>query len=176
MIRMILVLALALGSPAPAKWKYELVKDPMNDSSRSVLSLSAEAAIDGKTPELVIRCPHPDTKKDVWGKKHVVGGNAEVYVVTGWPVHGGYAHALRVRLDDQKPITDRWIDAEDLGAVFHDTLTVKGQVQFIQRVAAAHKMLFEFTPYMGTPKVAEFDVTGLDTLLPKMYEVCEWPK
>jgi hypothetical protein len=35
-------------------------------------------------------------------------------------------------------------------------------------------MLFEFTPY--TSKVAEFDVTGPDTLLSKMHEACEWPK
>jgi hypothetical protein len=37
-------------------------------------------------------------------------------------------------------------------------------------------MLFEFTPYMGTPKVVEFDVAGIDSYLPKKYEACDWPK
>src|SRR5262249_10292520 len=119
----------------------------MDDRSQAVLSLDAENLIEGKYPTLVIRCDAPKQAKDGWGRKRIVA-NAAVYVVTNTPVDRGEERRLRVRLDDRPAESDTWVDSDSLHAGFHDCANVKGQVQFVKRIAASKRILFEFTPLL----------------------------
>jgi hypothetical protein len=176
-IKAALFFAALLGSISTdgGKWKFQTAQDPMDDKGRAVLSLDAENRIEGKFPALIIRCDATKQSKDGWGRKRTVA-NAAVYVVTNTPVDRGDERHLRVRLDDRPAESDTWVDSDSLHAVFHDTATVKGQVQFVKRIAAAKRMLFEFTPFLGTPQVVEFDVAGLDHYMEQMSSFCGWPK
>lgn len=170
-IAVLMFVSMAAASDAPStKWTFERTQNPIDDKVRGVLSLPAESPIGERVPKLIIRCQRADSGR------HYAGRDLEVYVVTNMPVHGGDTHKLRVRFDNEKPVEDTWNDSQELGAVFHFTMTPQGQLHFVQKMAAAHKLLFEFTPYLGTPQVAEFDLTGLSLFMPQLYDACNWPK
>jgi hypothetical protein len=152
------------------KWEFREVQDTMDNITRVMLSLNAETQVDGKTPTLVIRCQEHNKEKRIYHP------NVDLYVITNTPVHGASAHRLRVRFDDGKPESETWQDSEDLEAVFRVTFTDKGQIRFLQRMAAARAMLFEFTPYLGVRQVMTFDVTGLGPHLERAAQLCAWPK
>jgi hypothetical protein len=175
----IFLLIFSAASAAVAQqWEFTQERDRMDDKNWTYLRLKAEPSeLVDRIPTLMIRCTEGKIRNDGWGKKKIYADIPDVYVVTGTPVHGsGYDHTIRIRFDDQKLESDLWTDSENFSAVFHTTATVKGQIRFIERIAAAKKMLFEFTPYMGSRTIAEFNVAGLSDQLPKMSEACGWPQ
>jgi type VI secretion system protein VasI len=148
------------------KWTVKQKASPMDSSKTVVLTLNAENTIHGpigdRTPSLIIRCKE---------------GKTDAYVVTGMAAsveedsEGGPSedHQVRLRFDDNPPATDRWSESTS-----HSGLFASDAVAFSKQLAGAQKFTFEFTPFDANPAVAQFDLKGLSSHLPKVAEVCGW--
>jgi hypothetical protein len=147
-------------------WTVKEEVSPMDSSKTVVLTLSAENTIHGpigdRRPSLIIRCKE---------------GKTDAYVVTGMAAsveedsEGGPSedHQVRLRFDDNPPATDRWSESTS-----HSGLFASDAVAFSKQLAGAQKFTFEFTPFDANPAVAQFDLKGLSSHLPKVAEVCGW--
>src|SRR5579863_7010314 len=171
------------ASPAD-KWHVATGKSPMDDLKTVVLSLDSEDLVEGPLgavrPSLVVRCQEKST---------------DVYVVTGMAANietepdgtPSDTRKVRIRLDDG-PATDyySWKESADRKALFAAETVSGGNdfdertwqhhpvSEFAQQLAGARKMAFQFTPFDGSPQVARFDLSGLDTRLHQVGEACEW--
>lgn len=166
-----------LGPIASDKWHLTESRSPMDDSKTVVLSLDSEDLIRGPIgpvkPTLIVRCQEMKTT---------------VYVITGMAarietdVDGGPSdyHKVRVRIDDGVASSESWTEATDHRALFagdeiYDINALKGwRIAFAKKLAGATTLIFEFTPFDGSPQTARFDLRGLDTHLGKVAEACNW--
>jgi type VI secretion system protein VasI len=169
------------GPTASDKWRVTESRSPMDDSKTVVLSLDSEDLIQGPIgsvkPTLIVRCQEKKTA---------------VYVVTGMAarieedVDGGPSdyHKVRLRIDDGVASPESWTEATDHRALFasdevYDTnghyAGTGGRIGFAKRLAGATTLIFEFTPFDGSPQTARFNLRGLDTHLDKVAEACSWP-
>lgn len=142
-------------------WRVSQDTSPMDGSETVTLDLDSEDSIQGwvksEKPTLIIRCKENRT---------------EVYVVTGMAASvefGTEGHTVRTRLDDRKPVSQRWSDSTD-----HKALFAPNPIPLAKRLANAKKLAFEFTPFEASPAIAEFDLTGLESHLGKVASACGW--
>lgn len=152
----------------------------MDDSKTVVLSLDSEDLIQGPIgsvkPTLIVRCKEKKT---------------DVYVVTRMAARieedgeGGPSdyHKVRIRIDDGIASPESWTEATDHKALFAPDriydLTEHYEMKewraaFARKLARATTLIFEFTPFDGSPQTARFDLRGLDTHLDRVAEACNW--
>lgn len=78
-------------------------------------------------------------------------------------------HHIKLRFDSNPPISDRWVESTNHSGLFTDD-----PVGFSKQLLAAQKFAFEFMPFDANPAVAQFDLKGLSSHLPKVAEACGW--
>jgi hypothetical protein len=139
----------------------------MDDSKTVVLALDSDDEVRGPLgavrPTLMIRCQE---------------GKTESYVVTGMAANiegssdGGLSeyHTVKVRFDDAPPQQfGLWSESTD-----HQALFIGNGQALAKELSKANAFTFQFTPFDGSPQVAQFDVRGLDPHLHKVAEACGW--
>ncbi|WP_230467534.1 hypothetical protein [Lujinxingia vulgaris] len=150
--------------PSPrGKWHVDVRTSEMDDSKTVVLALDSENRVENwlsqkKQARLLIRCQENRTS---------------AYVNTGMqanPELGNYnkAHA-RIRLDQDEPKRVNMSESTDGEALFFP-----GSTRYPKMMEGKTKMLFEFTPFNQGNVRFEFDLTGIDEVLPQVKEACGW--
>jgi hypothetical protein len=149
--------ASAVTPPQPVgKW----LASPASPGEESLsLSLKAEKEVKGwmksAVPTLTVQC----------GKK-----KAAVYVETWLPLEITQVdkQIVRIQFDDGRPSPQRWQEITNaaMGASARDSMLLVRQ--FIQ----SKKFVLEFTPFNSPPVRAEFDITGLEALMPQLARTC----
>ncbi|TXT27007.1 MAG: hypothetical protein FD134_265 [Gallionellaceae bacterium] len=106
-------------------------------------------------PTLTVQC----------GKK-----KAAVYVETWLPLEVTQVdkQIVRIQLDNGRPIPQRWqeITNASMGASARDSMLL------VRQFTQSKKFVLEFTPFNSPPVRAEFDVTGLEALMPQLTRTC----
>lgn len=144
------------------QWIVEEGTSPMDDSRTVTVRLEAENTVKGwltnERPWLIIRCLENKT---------------ELAVLTGMSSSVEYGslhrHTVRIRLDDDKPFSEKWSESTDDKALF----APRG-IALAKKIAKAKKMLFEFVPFRGKTAIVEFSVDGLNKHLKKVADACNW--
>jgi hypothetical protein len=148
------------------KWVVREETSPMDSSKIVILTLNAENTISSVTgdrkPSLLIRCKE---------------GKTDTYVSTGVPasveedIEGGPSedHHVRLRFDENPPITDRWVEATNHGGLF-----ATDGISAAKQIAGAHKLAFEFTPFDANPATIQFDLNSLSSHLQMVADACKW--
>ncbi len=96
----------------------------------------------------------------------------EVYVVTGTTASVEYAtdsHTVRLRFDDEKPITQHWSESTDSKALF-----APNAILLAKQLSDHNKFTFEFTPFQGNPAIAVFELDGISKHIGKVEKACGW--
>jgi type VI secretion system protein VasI len=149
--------------PAQGRWNVEHGQSQVDDSKTVVLSLNAESAITAwpavvHVPTLILRCQEKKT---------------EAYITTGAApvVESGNLDGATVLLRFDK----------DNAAQYNASKSTDGKALFlpspiarIKTMAAHERMLFRFTPFNSNPQETEFDLRGLDKVLPELAQTCGW--
>jgi len=145
----------------------------MGDAVTYVLSLEAESSVP-VVPKLVIACST---------------GNLRLYINTQTPLSQdpeyteiGWYSVGRYRFGQEQPQTVSWETSTDHEAIFVPKITVDGSnmqhqfaLEFLDRIAAAQILHFEYNPLNGDRTVAEFDVRGLAGHLIHLKTQCPYP-
>lgn len=108
-------------------------------------------------PSLVVRC---------------VSNRTEVFVFTETAAKiepGMEDRAVRVRLDDEPYVEERWPDSEE-----HKGLFAPHGETLAQRLVNARTLRFEFTPHNASPAEVQFNVAGLRDLIEPVQKKCGW--
>lgn len=140
----------------PGKW--QVLASPPGEESLS-LSLKAEKEVKGwmksATPTLTVQC----SKK-----------KAAVYVETWLPLEITQVdkQIVRVQFDNGRPSPQRWQELTNaaMGASAKDSLLL------VRQFTQAKRFVLEFTPFNSPPVHAEFDITGLEALMPQLARIC----
>jgi len=155
------------------KWHVTEEKSPMDDSKTIVLTLDSDDMIQGPLgavrPSMIVRCK--EKKTDVYIATHMAAN-----------VEADDEHTVGIRLDDGPAEHEDWSESTDHEALFasdmiwtdHEPTYSGGRIEFAKRLAGASRLTFQFTPFDGSPQVAQFDVRGLDPHLHKVAEACGW--
>ncbi|HCR4011190.1 type VI secretion system-associated protein TagO [Citrobacter werkmanii] len=77
--------------------------------------------------------------------------------------------AITIRLDGGKPVKRTWGGGEGEDSAFSPN-----PVQLVKELSKHKKAIFGFEPYGSTMQVVEFDLTGMDKILDKLSESCNW--
>ena len=152
------------GQLTAGKWAISTGGVSKVDDSKTVtLWLDAESTISGwpgKThrPVLFLRCQEKKTA---------------AYVTTGMAANVEYGHyneaSVTLRFD-QQPAKKMWAsESTDNEAVF-----LPSAIGQIRTMAKAERMLFRFTPFNSNQQETEFDLRGLERVLPYLQEACGW--
>jgi len=108
-------------------------------------------------PLLVVRCIAKSTEVFVWtGTALAMEANTE-------------DHAVTYRLDDEPELTERWRDSAE-----HDALFTPDGAAFTERLIRARSMRIGYTPHNAASVVAQFNVSGLGTLVEAFAKECGW--
>jgi hypothetical protein len=78
-------------------------------------------------------------------------------------------HTVNVAFDGTAGHSEQWIASDDYAGLF-----APDAVDAARRIARAHRLRFGFTPYNGSPVVADFDVRGFDAVLDGLARSCRW--
>lgn len=160
------LLACACAAPVAAETtlqsfgKWQVSPMPSAGEESLALSLKAEKAVKGwmktSVPVLTIQC---------------TSGRAALYVETGMALEVTMVdqQIVQLRLDDNKPFTQRWRE------VTNATVSAREATTLIKQLAQSQKFIFEFTPFSSAPAQAEFAVAGLSAYLPRLAKAC-WGK
>ena len=106
-------------------------------------------------PVLVVRC---------------LSREIDAFVVTGSASSaeaGRDDHAVHVTMDDQPPAAERWLDSAE-----HDALFAPRGATFVDRLAKARSLRFEFTPHNTPTAEASFDLTGAADVAARLARTC----
>jgi Type VI secretion system VasI, EvfG, VC_A0118 len=76
---------------------------------------------------------------------------------------------VRIRLDASAPLRQQWSKSTDGQALF-----APDAINFARDLAKSHTFLFEFTPFEKRDRTVNFDVSGLDSMLLKVSDMCGW--
>lgn len=143
---------------AARRWHFSADTDAMDGGIARFAEVRSPDDVHGLNPTLFIRCAH---------------GSLSAYVSTIAEVYPDdfeeYAAPVRVRFDSGPVMRDRWETASD-----HRSLFSRRPAAFLRVLRRSSRMRFEFTPSDGVAKVASFDVSGLDSLLPRVAAQCGW--
>jgi hypothetical protein len=78
-------------------------------------------------------------------------------------------HTVSVAFDGTPGHSEQWIASDDYAGLF-----APDAVDAARRIARARTLRFGFTPYNGSPTVADFDVRGFDAVLDGLARSCRW--
>jgi hypothetical protein len=76
-------------------------------------------------------------------------------------------HTVRIGLDDEPDVEQRWLESTDMRALFAPEGTA-----LASRMATARRLRFAFKPFNAPPAVVEFDVHGFEGPLAAMSKTC----
>ncbi len=146
-------------------WRVRTEKSPMDDVTNVYVSLDADEAIKGwlseETPTLVLRCQKKKT--EVYFDAHMqVDAKYSVYGSTG---------SVRIRFAQQKAETFHFPTSTDGQALF---VMYPDPISFIKRILKHQTMMVEFTPFNRGPVTTTFNLSGLDSKIGQLREVCGW--
>jgi len=135
--------------PSPDGWvDLPRERSKIDDTEIIAIRLRGQNVIQGwlarARPELYIR----------WKE-----GEFEAYIWEGMPAEpelGVETFTVRVRFDSQPATVQQWEESND-----HESLFSPAAIDFINKLASAKKLTFEFTPFQAPPQVIDFDVRGL---------------
>jgi hypothetical protein len=108
-------------------------------------------------PLLVVRC---------------TGNRTETFVYTETAARiepGKEDRAVRVRLDDEPYVDDRWLDSAE-----HKGLFAPNGETFTHRLVNASTLRFQFTPHNAETAEVQFNVAGLRELIGPVQKKCGW--
>lgn len=150
-------------NPLRGRWQMEEGRSPMDDSPTVLLSLAASGTLTNAAgaevaPTLFVRCLESTT---------------EVFVHTELPAlpepGSDGTTTVRFRVDDEPAVRQRWVDSTDRLAYF-----APEGIPLARRLASARTLRWEYTALADGRHIVEFDVRGLDALLPDVAEACGW--
>lgn len=152
--------AVSAESPASPKWVGGVIN--VGPKYREVVyELAAENEIatwaKRVRPVLTVRC---------------ASGNGEIFVLTetAAAMEGDDGrHTVYVAYDGTAGHSEHWIASDDYAGLF-----APDAVAAARRIAQARSLRFGFTPYNGSPVVADFDVRGFDAVLAGLARSCRW--
>ncbi len=78
-------------------------------------------------------------------------------------------YTVRIRLDKNKPIKQRWREANT-----SDALKAPNAISLARQINKSEKMLFEFNAFNSGSQIIEFDVRGLEPYLKELADTCNW--
>ena len=148
------------ASMVAPKWKRTPQSRWAADGSRMIgFEVEAERDVDVYMdrirPILAVRCASRVT---------------EVFVVLQSAAsieNAGDTHAVKISLDGEPDVEQRWLDSTDKQALFApDAKVLAG------RMAASRRLRFSFKPFSAAPATVEFDVHGFDEPLAAMSKTC----
>jgi hypothetical protein len=146
--------------PVGGKWNVLTETSAFDDGPVVMLSLRAEQVVEGflttYRPILTLRCEE---------------GVIEAFIVTGMAADVEFGNTggatVRLRVDDAAAETTNTTRSTDDEALFFDNAR-----PLIERLTAAERLLFGFTPFNASPVETWFDLRGLDEVVPQLYEAC----
>lgn len=142
------------------KWKRSQQSRWAADGSRMIgFEVEAERDVDVYMdrirPILAVRC---------------VSRATEVFVVLQSAAsieNAGDTHTVKISLDGEPDVEQRWLDSTDKQALF----APDGKV-LAGRLAASRRLRFSFKPFNAAPATVEFDVHGFEGPLAAMSRTC----
>jgi hypothetical protein len=147
-------------SASAPKWSRTAQSRWATDGSPTIgFEVEAERDVtvymDRVRPVLAVRC---------------ISGQTEVFVVlrsASSIENGSNTHTVRIGLDDQPDVEQRWLDSSDLQALF----APEGNA-IAAGLATARRLRFAFKPFNAPPASVEFDVHGFEGPLAAMSKTC----
>lgn len=129
-----------------SEWELSDSRDAMDNTPKVTLSKSSS---DGAT--LIIRCAK--RKTEAYVDTATITGNADV----------------RIRFDQSQPVRQSWTRSTDDKALF-----APDSVSFARELAKAKTFMIEYTPFESGERTITFDVSKLESSLPRISEACDW--
>jgi hypothetical protein len=150
----------APAAGAAPKWVRTRQSGWASDGSRTIaFELKAEREVPvwmrRVRPTLALRC---------------LGREIEMFVVTDWPASPEEtpdSHTVKIALDAAAGVSERWEASVD-----KQTLFAPNGAAFARKLTGAKALHFGFTPFNAPPVSVDFDVTGIDKLLPVAAKTC----
>lgn len=141
-----------------SKWVMEESHSKIDDSRKVVIALKSSNEIEGRLSRLaprtlILRCLENKTS-----------------VIVGLNMFLG-SDPIRVtqRFDKKKATKRRWDLSTDHEAMFH-----RKPIGFIREIMKHKKLLLELIPYNESPRLLEFDISGLSNVIKPLQEACHW--
>ena len=147
-------------STSAPKWSRTRQSQWATDGSRTI-GFEVEALqdvavyMDRVRPVLAVRC---------------ISQQTEVFVVLRSSPsieNGGDTHTVRIGLDEEPDVEQRWLDSSNMQALF-----APDPKAFAARMATARHLRFGFKPFNAPPAAVEFDVHGFEGPLAAMAKTC----
>jgi hypothetical protein len=147
-------------STSAPKWSRTRQSQWATDGSRTIgfeVAAQRDVAVymDRVRPVLGVRC---------------ISRQTEVFVVLSSAPsieNGSDMHTVRIGLDDEPDVEQRWSESSNLQALFAPDANA-----FAARMLTARHLRFAFKPFNAPPVTAEFDVHGFDGPLAAMTKTC----
>jgi hypothetical protein len=147
-------------STSAPKWSRTRQSQWATDGSRTTgFEVEAERDVtvymDRVRPVLAVRC---------------ISRQTEVFVVLRSAPsieNSDNTHTVRIGLDDEPDVEQRWLDSSNMQALF----APDGKA-FTARMATARRLRFAFKPFNAPPTAVEFDVHGFEGPLAAMSKTC----
>ena len=138
-----------------SNWIVNDKTNPIDDTRTVALLLrSASGTSRGGQPiGLILRCQSGDTT-----------------VFINWSDYLGSEANVLTRVGTDEAATRRWSLSTDSQATF----APGNNIEFIQRLLGADRLVAQVTPYSESPVTAIFDLTGIETALAPLREACGW--
>jgi len=157
LLPLLLVAYHPVDAASPPSGGWHVVAPGPGAETSVTLSLQAQHEVKGwqkgAVPVLTLQCEN---------------GKAAVYVQTGLPLEVTMVdkQIVRVRLDDNDFVSQRWREVNNAVVSPRDAAAMIGQL------ARSRKFVLEFTPFSSPPVQAEFAVEGLSDYLPLLEGAC----
>jgi len=147
-------------STSAPKWSRTRQSQWATDGSRTIgFEVEAQRYVtvymDRVRPVLAARC---------------ISQHTEVFVVLGTAAsieNGGDTHTVRVGLDDEPDVEQKWLDSTDMQALFSPDAA-----PLAARMATARRLRFAFKPFNAPSVAVEFDVHGFEGPLAAIAKTC----
>jgi hypothetical protein len=147
-------------SASAPKWSRTSQSEWATDGSRTIgFEVEAERDVtvymDRVRPVLAVRC---------------ISRQTEVFVVLRSSPsieNGDNTHTVRIGLDDEPDVEQRWLDSSNMQALFAPDGTA-----FAAGMASARRLRFAFKPFNAPSAQVEFDVHGFEVPLAAMSKTC----
>lgn len=149
-------------SATAGKWSVDRDKNPIDDTERVVLRLTADSGVSRWNDEIsfIARCRSNETEAYiVWND--YLGNDGD---------HRNEFKNVTVRIGDDKATVERWTLSTDSKATF----APEWAGTLLQKMAASDRFIAQVTPYNESPVTAIFDTTGMAAALEPLMEVCKW--
>src|SRR5258706_542783 len=143
-------LVAAVPTPPKSAWMVQAPTISAMDGEKSqfLYSWSEETTPLHEQPRLVLAFDNGRLSKKHCG----VSINAEGMVNPEGGEYGEYKTHVRVKFDDEKPISQTWSITDS-----HDALSPHGEAQFLAQMLRHRKLIVEFSYYEKSPETVTFD-------------------